>query len=82
MLLAELHLMIIETLMKAENDIVRDLLMLIAYGSVRSKVYSVRILYYLFPHLVPPGEETYLPAQNDFSKFDSLIQGRMFLLLL
>ncbi|OQV19140.1 Protein unc-79-like protein [Hypsibius exemplaris] len=63
----ELHLMIVETLMKAQNDLVRDLLMLIAYGSVRSKVYSVRILYYLFPHLVPPGEETYLPAQNDFS---------------
>ena len=29
---SELHLMIVETLMKAQNDLVRDLLMLIAYG--------------------------------------------------
>ncbi|XP_055329000.1 protein unc-79 homolog [Paramacrobiotus metropolitanus] len=63
----ELHLLMVETLMKAKPNLSEDLLMLIAYGSVRSKVYSVRILFYLFPHLVPAGEETYAPAQNDFS---------------
>lgn len=52
--------------MKAKIDISQDLLMLIAYGSVRAKVYSVRILFFLFPQLVPTGEETYAPAQNDF----------------
>ena len=64
---AELHLMLVETLMKAHDNIARDLLMLIGYGSIRSKVYSVRALFYLFPHLIPAGEESYAPAQNDFS---------------
>ncbi|GAU98815.1 hypothetical protein RvY_09908 [Ramazzottius varieornatus] len=63
----ELHLMLVETLMKANDNIAKDLLMLIGYGSIRSKVYSVRVLFYLFPHLVPTGEESYAPAQNDFS---------------
>lgn len=58
----------VETLMKAQPDIAEDLLMLIAYGSVRPKVYAVRVLFYLFPHLIPSGEESYAPAQNDFSR--------------
>lgn len=53
--------------MKANDNIAKDLLMLIGYGSIRSKVYAVRVLFYLFPHLVPTGEESYAPAQNDFS---------------